>query len=401
MELVSVPMRGGVAGGLSTPAIAEAARNALSQWPSFSVTPLLSLDRLARQLDVREIWLKHEGARFGIGSFKALGAAYALESLLKRKSLYDEHRPGPLTVTCASDGNYGRAVAWAARQLGCECVVYLPRQVTEFREKAIQQYGARTVRVAGNYDAAESATKLAAIRHGWVLFSDSSDENYTAIPQDVMAGYCVMLSEIADRLPLADFTHVFLQCGVGAFAGAICDYLHSALGAEAPILVSIEPERAACVFASVKQDKLTQVDGALETIMGGLACGRPSPLAWELLRTRLNFCATLEDAWAVRAVRLLASGGGNGEPVVAGETGAAGLGALLCAADDAQLRLRLGLNSSSRVLLFCTEGATDPGVYASIVQGDRDAAADRAPAADVRRHAELESGPMALRDTAC
>jgi diaminopropionate ammonia-lyase len=247
-------------------------------------------------------------------------------------------------------------------------VVYLPRQVTEFRERAIQRCGAQTVRVPGNYDDAEGAVKRAAHENGWVLLSDSSDDNYTAIPRDVMAGYSVMLSEIADRLPLDTFTHVILQCGVGAFAGAVCDYLHAALGPKAPILVSVEPVRAACVFESAKKDEFTVVGGSLNTIMAGLACGRPSPLAWNLLRTRLNFCATLEDAWAVRAVRLLASGETCGEPVVAGETGAAGLGALLCAANDERFRRQLGLSASSRVLLFCTEGATDPGVYASIVR---------------------------------
>jgi diaminopropionate ammonia-lyase len=369
MELVSIPTRDTSVGGLCTPTIANAARNCLSRWPSYSVTPLLSLNQLASELQIGEIWLKHEGSRFGIGSFKALGAAYALESLLKREFAPEGYRSrsNSLTVACASDGNYGRAVAWAAQQLDCECVVYLPPHVTEFRENAIQQYGARTLRVEGNYDAAEAAVKRGVIQHGWVLFSDSSEENYTAIPQDVMAGYCVMLSEINDRIPLANFTHVFLQCGVGAFAGAICDYLHVALGTRSPTLVSVEPVQAACIFESVTQDQLALVGGPLATIMAGLACGRPSPLAWELLRTRLNFCATLEDFWAIRAVRLLASGRASGEPVVAGETGAAGLGALLCAANDVKWRRKLGLNSSSRVLLFCTEGATDPGVHASIV----------------------------------
>lgn len=363
MELVSVPVRDSQAGGLCTPEVADAARSALSRWASYSITPLLSLDRLARELRLGEIWLKHEGSRFGIGSFKALGAAYALESFLKRESV-----PKVPTVACASDGNYGRAVAWAAQQLGCNCVVYLPTHVTEFREKAIRQHGARTLRVQGNYDEAEVAVKRAAIENGWVWLSDSSDENYTAIPQDVMVGYCVMLSEIADRMPLESFTHVFLQCGVGAFAGAVCDYLHSALGPKAPILVSVEPVRAACVFASVKQDQLTVVRGSLATIMAGLACGRPSPLAWDLLRTRLNFCATLEDSWVLRAVRLLASGAASKEPVVAGETGAAGLGALLCAAHNEAWRRQLGLDSSSRVLLFCTEGATDPEIHTRIIR---------------------------------
>jgi len=378
MKIVSNPMRDCSVVGSCTPEVAAAARHTLSRWTAYSVTPLLSLDRLARQLQLGEIRLKHEGSRFGIGSFKALGAAYALESLLMRESIPDKnHRKPAPTVACASDGNYGRAVAWAAQQLGCDCVVYLPRHVTEFREKAIRQYGARTVRVQGNYDAAEMAVKRAAVQHGWTLLSDSSDENYTVIPRDVMAGYCVMLSEIADCMPLANFTHVFLQCGVGAFAGAVCDYLHSTLGPKTPTLVSVEPVRAACIFASVKQGQFAIVRGPLTTIMAGLACGRPSPLAWELLRMRLNFCVALEDSWAIRAVCLLASGRASAEPVVAGETGAAGLGALLCAAHHEPWRDQLGLNSSSRVLLFCTEGATDPGRYSSIIGGSGDAQSNR------------------------
>lgn len=356
--------------GVCTPQAAEAARNILSRWASYSVTPLLSLDQLASELQLGEIWVKHEGFRFGIGSFKALGAAHALACLLATETTTpkNSHKEEAPTVSCASDGNYGRAVAWAAQQLGCGCVVFLPRHVTEYREEAIRRYGARTMRVQGNYDAAEAAVKRATIENGWLLVSDSSDDNYTAIPRDVMAGYCVMLSEIAESIPLANFTHVFLQCGVGAFAGAICDYLHCSLGPRTPTLVGVEPVRAACVFASVKQGQHTVVRGALTTIMAGLACGRPSPLAWDLLRTRLSFCMTLEDSWAVEAVRLLASGRASGEPVIAGETGAAGLGALLCVAGDERSRRQLGLDSSSRILLFCTEGATDPEVYNRIVR---------------------------------
>lgn len=370
MQIANNPMRASGAGGPFTPAAAEAARSALSKWPSYSATPLVSLGPLAGELELGEIWLKHEGSRFGIGSFKALGAAYALESLLKRERACanDHYNPNPPTISCASDGNYGRAVAWAAQHLGCNCVVYLPPHVTEYREEAIRRYGSRTTRVQGNYDVAEVAVKRDAVQYGWVLLSDSSDENYTAIPLDVMVGYCVMLSEIADTMPLANFTHVFLQCGVGAFAGAVCDYLHALLGPEAPILVSVEPVRAACVFASVTQGRLALVQGELNTIMAGLACGRPSPIAWDVLRARLNYCTTLEDSWAIQAVRLLARGRVSEEPVIAGETGAAGLGALLCATSDERWRRQLELDASSRVLLFCTEGATDPGVHARIIE---------------------------------
>lgn len=372
MEIVSNPRRGSWSRGFCTAEAAEAARNTLSQWASYSATPLLSLGELARDLQLGEIRLKHEGSRFGIGSFKGLGAAYALQSLLERRSAADRdsHKTDVPIASCASDGNYGRAVAWAAQQLECGSVVYLPQHVTEYREEAIRRYGAETIRVRGNYEAAEAAVKRATIWHDWMLLSDSSHSNYTATPRDVMLGYSVMLSEMADSISLASFTHVFLQCGVGAFAGAVCDYLCSLLGPRAPIIVSVEPTRAACVFASVKRGRATLVRGALTTIMGGLACGRPSPLAWDLLRTRLSFCMTLDDAWAKQAVRLLASGRASGEPVIAGETGAAGLGALLFAVSDERYRSQLGLSSSSRVLLFCTEGATDPDVYTSIIRED-------------------------------
>jgi len=371
-------MRDSGSHGFCTAEAADAARSTLSRWASYSATPLLSLDELARDLRLGEIRLKHEGSRFGIGSFKALGAAYALESLLERRRSFDsDHRKTKIPIaSCASDGNYGRAVAWAAQQLGCGCVVYLPRHVTEYREEAIRRYGAETVRVQANYDAAEVAVKRATVQHDWIFLSDSSHSNYTVTPRDVMLGYSVMLSEIADSVSLADFTHVFLQCGVGAFAGAVCDYLYSLLGPKAPIIISVEPVRAACVFASVKRGRATLVRGALTTIMGGLACGRPSPIAWDLLRTRLSFCMTLDDRWAMQAVRLLASGRASGEPVVAGETGAAGLGALLFGGSDERFRSQLGLNSSSRVLLFCTEGATDPGVYTSIIRENEDSLSD-------------------------
>ena len=251
--------------------------------------------------------------------------------------------------------------------------MYLPSSVSSYREQAIKAYGAETTRVAGNYNLAEELVKAHSADRGWTLISDASHEGYTEIPSDVMLGYAVMMSEITDRLPLESFTHIFLQCGVGSFAGALCDYVHSKLGAKAPMLITVEPVNAACVFRSIEKGSISTVAGDLDTIMAGLACGRPSPLAFDVLRKCVSHSIRIEDEWALAAVRLLSEVTLIGKPIVAGETGAAGLGALLWSTSRQDKRNELGLDSKSRVLLFCTEGATDPHIYNNIVRGHSNA----------------------------
>ena len=362
---------------------AAAAHGMIAACPRYAVTPLRPLRRVAASCGVGAVWYKDESSRFGLGSFKALGGAYAVARLLQRLLSAQLRQPvavgdlvdGTLrdatqliTVTCATDGNHGRAVAAGARHFGCRCVIFLPATVSAGREAAIRAFGADIMRIDGNYDAAVRAAAATAAERGWQVVSDTSWPGYAAVPRDVMQGYTVMLIETlaqlrstGARLP----THLFVQGGVGAVAAAACAMLWEELGPAAPVTVVVEPERADCLFQSARAGRPVPASGDLSTVMAGLACGEVSQEAWRILRQGARFFVTIADAPAVAAMRLLAAH--EDGPIVAGESATAGLAALIAAAEDAALRRRLELTADSVILLLGTEGATDPALYRALV----------------------------------
>ncbi len=363
---------------------AARARKVIETWPGYAPTRLVGLPRLAEELKVASIDYKDEGGRMGLGSFKALGGAYAvfrvLEGVVRRKAGVDEVSASDLiagryarftrevTVTCATDGNHGRSVAWGAQLFGCACVIYVHATVSKERARIIEGFGARVVRAPGNYDDSVHQAARDAAANGWVVVSDTSYPGYVVIPRDVMQGYSVMVAEALEQMQAAGRvpTHVFVQGGVGAVAAAATAQLWEALGPEAPRIVVVEPDRAACLFASARAGKPTRIHGDLDTLMAGLACGEVSVLAWEILRDGATGFLTIPDGDAVEAMRLLASGEA-GATVVGGESGVAGLAELIALGVRAQWREAIGLNANSHVLLFGTEGDTDPGIYRKLV----------------------------------
>ena len=331
------------------------ARAAIGSWPGYAPTPLHDLDWLARDLGLASVAYKDEGPRFGLGSFKALGGAYAVAKLVAANG------GRPLTVACATDGNHGRSVAWGAQRAGCACVIYVHANVSPGRIAAIARYGAEVRVVAGTYD--ESVRKAAAdaAAEGWTVVSDTSWDGYTEIPKDVMQGYAVMVAEAIERVG-APPTHVFVQGGVGGVAAAVVAHLWEMLGPARPRVIVVEPDKADCLTRSVEAGRIAFAEGDLDTVMAGLSCAEPSPLAWTILERGADAFMAIQDATIAPAMRALADHG-----IVGGESGVAGLAALDLAARDATMRVALALGPSSRVLLFGTEGATDPEVYASLV----------------------------------
>ncbi|HWP25290.1 MAG TPA: diaminopropionate ammonia-lyase [Xanthobacteraceae bacterium] len=367
---------------LSLAALADARRE-ITSWPGYEPTPLRRLRGLAEAARVCEILYKDEAGRFGLGSFKALGGAYAVLRLLQREIgaltkqapsarelMAGQHREftARLTVTCATDGNHGRSVAWGAQMFGCRCVIYVHETVSEGRCRAIAAFGAEVRRVPGTYDDAVRRAAADAAAHGWHVVSDTSYAGYTEIPRDVMQGYALMAEEALAQTPAGRLpTHVFVQGGVGGLAAAICSYLWERLGDARPRFVVVEPTKADCLYRSAVAGKPTPAEGALDTIMAGLACGEVSIEAWRILNAGADAFMAIDDEAAAACMRLLATGYGVDAPVVAGESAVAGLAALLLGSVDATARRRLGLDTESSVLVFGTEGATDPEVYVRIV----------------------------------
>jgi diaminopropionate ammonia-lyase len=364
---------------------AQESRAWLSGWDQImpGATPLRELPALAAKLGIGSLAVKDESVRSALGSFKVLGAPVALVRLVQRlwpdrvldaRGLFaGRHRDllKSFTVISATDGNHGRGLAAAARSLGCRCVIVLHAQVSAERENAISACGAQIVRIGGNYDeSVAKATRLASSK-GWHVVSDTSYAGYEEIPRDVMQGYATIAAEIVEqsagepRLPA--YTHVFLQGGVGGFAAGLVSYLWEFHGEQRPRFVVVEPRQADCLFQSALAGRAARATGTVDSVMAGLACGETSPLAWRFLQPGVDDFMTVADDDAIDAMRILAAGNDGDIPVVAGESGVAGLAGLLALRRDPGLIQKAGLDGAAHVLIVNTESATAPAIYRQLV----------------------------------
>ena len=337
----------------------QRAKAVITSWKGYAPTPLCELSDIAYDANVAAIRLKNEAARFGLGSFKALGGAYAVA----RAPLHAR------VVTCATDGNHGRAVAWGAQRFGRACVIFVHESVSQHRVDVIARFGAEVRRVPGTYDDAVREAARQADANGWHVVSDTSWPGYTRVPRLIMQGYRVMADEAADQWRGEPPTHLFTQGGVGGVAAAVAVQMRARFR-PAPMVIVVEPDRAACLLASAELGELTTVPGNLDTLMAGLACGEPSLLAWQELNHAAAAFMAIPDEAVSPCMRLLAD-----HRIVGGESGVAGLAGCLLAAGDVAARATLGLDGSSRVLVFNTEGATDPGLYRQLVGRSADSVA--------------------------
>ena len=363
---------------------AHQSRQWLSSWRGIHrhATPLYDLPDAAARCQVGRLCLKDESVRSPLGSFKALGAPIALVRQILR--LHPDFEPAAIltgryaealrgyTVISATDGNHGRGLAAAAQDAGCRCVIVLHAHVSPEREQAIAAYGADIVRIAGNYDeSVQEAARLAAA-HGWQVIADTSYDGYEDIPRDVMQGYGAIAEEIveqtsAQRGRAGAFTHVFLQGGVGGMAAGLASYFWEYHGPQRPCVISVEPAQADCLLQSAIQGRPAKATGTVDSVMAGLACGETSPLAWRFLQPCVDVFMTIEDEQAIEAMRALAQGSERDTPIVAGESGVAGLAALEWLRSDPQRSEQVGLTAESRVLIISTEGATAPREYTRLV----------------------------------
>lgn len=359
------------------------AADEIAGWPGYAPTPLHWPSGLARSLDVDSIGYKDEGGRFGLGSFKALGGAYAVLCHVRRNVAEStgetpssaELAAGQfadltrdITVTTATDGNHGRSVAWGARMFGCRAVIYIPAVCSAEREAQIRGYGAEVVRTSHDYDGAVAQCIEDAAAQGRTVIADTSWDGNETAPREVTQGYTLMLEETLEQSPEGWIpTHVFVQGGVGALAAAVCGYLWELLGDAMPRVIVVEPDGAPCLFQSCLEGGPATVTVETHSVMAGLDCGTTSPLAWRMLEPGVFAFLTMPDDAVAPTMRLLADGPFGDRPVVSGESGVAGLAGFLCAWKDAAARETLGLQPESRILLFGTEGATDPAIYCTLV----------------------------------
>ena len=355
----------------------------------YKPTPLVRLECLAEKLCVSKIYVKDESKRFGLNAFKGLGATYAIAKLLCEKLEVDiesidynyfklphvEEKIKDMVFVTATDGNHGRAVAWAAAQLGCSSIVYMPKGSSLRRLKHIKDTGADAFITDVNYDDAVRLAKKKADDIGGALVQDTALEGYEKVSNWITQGYTTMAAEAIDQMKSDGSirpTHVFLQAGVGSFAGGILGYFTNIFKYNSPVTVIAEPENAACIYKSALADdgKPHFVTGDLNTIMAGLACGEPNTVTWPILRDFAQVFVSCPDYVAAKGMRLLAAPLGNDKKVISGESGAVGLGllALLLEKEEfKELKDKLKLNKNSVIICFSTEGDTDPEQYETII----------------------------------
>jgi len=348
----------------------------IRQWTGYSPTPLHRLAPLAQRLGLGEILYKDEATRFSLGSFKALGGAYAAAREVQRilqnshglevslQELFNGGRTREaraITLCCATDGNHGVSVAYAAKCMGCRCVVFMHEHASSSREKHMLRLDAEVRRTPGTYDDSVRIARDAFLKFGWSLIADTSAEAFEQVPAEVIQGYTVMLLEIFQQHVGPPPTHVFIQGGVGGLAAAVAGFLAERFGEHRPRVIVVEPGAAACLLASARLGRAASIEGDLETVMGMLSCGEASPIAWTIIEQRCDAFMTIDDAVAVHAHDLLCRGEA-GRALNVGYSGAAGVAGLLELMKHPAEAAALGLDRESRVLVFGTEvGAGDSG----------------------------------------
>lgn len=364
----------------------QKARTFHQSFPQYSVTPLTELKGMAGYLGLGKLAVKDESYRFGLNAFKVLGGSYAMARYIAEETgrdiselpynvlTSDELRKqfGQATFFSATDGNHGRGVAWAANKLRQKAVIFMPKGSTQTRLNNILAEGATATIEKVNYDECVRMAAAAAAKtpHG-VVVQDTAWEGYEKIPSWIMEGYGTMANE-ADEQFAERPTHVFVQAGVGSLAGAVVGYFSNKYKDNPPVMVVVEADAAACLYkgAVANDGDIRIVDGDMDTIMAGLACGEPNITSWDILKNHAACFIAAKDPVAAKGMRMLAAPVRGDTPVTSGESGAAPFGALATIMTDdsyKELRGELKLDKNTRVLLFSTEGDTDPERYKNIV----------------------------------
>jgi diaminopropionate ammonia-lyase len=356
--------------------------------PGFEMTPLKSLRKMAKFIGVKGIWVKDESCRLSLNSFKVLGGSYAIYRFIKKRLGVEDEltyaeinsdetraKTGVITFATATDGNHGRGVAWAASKLGHKSVIYVHKDTSQPRIEAIRSYGANVKVVDGTYDDAVRQINIDAKKNGWEIISDTSWDGYEEIPTWIMQGYTTIVAEAQEQFSAQGVlypSHIFVQAGVGALAAAVIGHYHAILGDKSPICIVVEPDEAACLYESMKigDSKPHNYPGELCTIMAGLACGDPSPIAWDVLAESADMFISVPDYIAAEGMRMYAVPL-KGDPfIVSGESGAVTLATLKYIALDPKLKdlkEKLKLNEKSKILLINSEGNTDPLNFRRVV----------------------------------
>lgn len=293
---------------------ADLAAGLLQRCPAHGQTPLCNH---RHPENGARMFIKDERTRMGLGSFKALGAAYVIAHAAQSRDVSGD------TFVTASAGNHGLSVAAGAQVFGARAVVYLSDTVPEGFATRLRDLGADVVRAGADYEASMQAAQDAAQDKGWILLSDSSWDGYYDLPHRLMEGYQVLAAEAVAQMPVPP-THIYLQAGVGGLAGAAAAYFRHAWG-DAPIITVVEPDAAPALHHSIDAGHAVATTGPVST-MGRLDCKEPSLIALRGLSRDADAFALMSDAEVEAHLDTLADWGLATSP-----SGGAGCAAALAA----------------------------------------------------------------------
>ena len=331
----------------------DKAYNTISNWKTYTPTPLLNLKKLSKDLGLKNIFYKDESKRFGLKSFKALGGAYAVEQVSAGNK--------NVVVATATAGNHGKSVAWGAKRLGIACKIFISEFVSDTRANEMRKLGADVIQVKGNYENSLNECIKQSEKNGWEIVQDVAWENYFTVPKLTMAGYSVMIEEISKQTDQY-ITHIFLQAGVGGMASGVIAGV-ARYFKRIPKIIVIEPENADCVLKSIDVGKLTKVEIEKESIMGGMSCGDVSLVPWQILKNSVNNCLSIPDDDIPLSVAMLAKGYFGDDKIIAGECSAPAVISLNVSCNNEQIKKDLELDMNANVLLIGCEGDTDIKLY--------------------------------------
>ena len=333
----------------------------ISNWKNYKKTPLLKLGKLNRNLKLNNIFYKDESKRFHLKSFKALGGAYAVEKISKKKK--------NIIISSATAGNHGRSVAWGAQRLGLQCKIFVSQYVSETRVKEIEKFGADVIRVRGNYENSLNECKKLSKKNNWNIVQDVSTKNYSYVPLLTMAGYSIMIKEISKQTTHY-ITHIFLQAGVGGMAAGVVAGVAKYFK-RIPKIIIVEPDGADCVLQSIKSKSLKKIKIKKESIMGGMSCNEMSLIPWHVLKKASDCCVTVNDSKVPETVAMLKDKKLGKRSIIGGECATPGIISLISLCNNPKTKKLINLNEKSNVLVIGCEGNADVKLYKQLLSKGR------------------------------
>ena len=335
----------------------EDAYKTISKWQKYQPTPLENLNKLSKELNLKNIFYKDESKRFGLKSFKALGGAYAVEKMTKGRK--------KVTVSTATAGNHGKSVAWGAKNLGLNCKIFISENVSETRAEEMRNLNAEVIRVKGNYEDSLKFCKEESKKNNWEIIQDVAWPDYELVPKLTMAGYSTIIKEISVQTN-EYITHIFLQAGVGGMAAGLVAGVANYFK-KVPKIIIVEPENANCVMQSIENNTPTSVDIKKESIMGGMSCGEVSLVPWQILKNSVNNCVSVSDKFVSQTVAMLADKLVCDISIEGGECSTPGITSLISCCNNDETKSALEINENSNILLIGCEGSADIELYQKLL----------------------------------